>query len=106
MSRNGILDTRNAYKVHKYDLADIGKRPNKGYLSIVLNNNDSEVWSWHVEAHGWCTSKWKNSFRQREVSVTCSWPTERQRLIDKGEIVGYTYVSEVPYWVTMTRISS
>ena len=45
MSRYGILDTRNTYKAHIYDLDDIGKMPNKGYLSILLNNNESEVWS-------------------------------------------------------------
>ena len=43
MGRDGILDTRKAYKAHTNYLDDIGKRPNKGYLSMVLNNNDREV---------------------------------------------------------------
>ena len=43
MSIDGILDTGNAHKAHTNDLDDIGKRPNKGYLSMVLNHNDSEL---------------------------------------------------------------
>ena len=90
MSRDSILDTRKAHKAHTNDLDGIGKRPNKGYLSMVLNNNGDEMWGWHVEAHEWYTSKWKSPFKQGGVSVTCSWPTEGQRLTDKGEIVRYT----------------
>lgn len=43
MSIDGILDTGNVHKAHTNDLDDIGKRPNKGYLSMVLNHNDSEL---------------------------------------------------------------
>ena len=106
MSKDSILDTRKAHKAHTNDLDGIGKRPNKGYLSMVLNNNDGKMWAWHVEAHEWYTSKWKSPFRQGGVSVTCLWPTKRQRLTDKGEIVRYIRVSEVPHWVMMTKMSS
>ena len=106
MSGYGILDIRKAHKAHTNDLDDIGKRPNKGFLSMVLNNNDGELWSLHVETHRWWTSKWKTPFRQRGVTVTCSSPIERQRLTNKGEIVEYTHVSEVAHWVMITRMSS
>ena len=43
MSIDGILDTGNTHKAHTNVLDDIGKRPNKGYLSMVLNHNDSEL---------------------------------------------------------------
>ena len=43
MSRDSLLDTRKAHKAHTNDLDSIGKRPNKGYLSMVLNNNDGEM---------------------------------------------------------------
>jgi len=43
MSGDGILDTRNAHKAHINNFDDIRKRPNKGYLSMVLNHNDSEM---------------------------------------------------------------
>ena len=82
MSKDSILDTRKAHKAHTNDLDGIGKRPNKGYLSMVLNSNDGKMWAWHVEAHEWYTSKWKSPFRQGGVSVTCLWPTKRQRLTD------------------------
>ena len=43
MSGYGVLDIRKAHKAHTNDLDDIGKRPNKGFLSMVLNNNDGEM---------------------------------------------------------------
>ena len=43
ISRDSILDTKKAYKPHTNDLDGIGKRPNKGYLSMMLNNNDGEM---------------------------------------------------------------
>ena len=46
INRDSILDTRKAHKAHTNDLDGIGKRPNKGYLSMVLNNNDGEMWGW------------------------------------------------------------